>query len=70
MFIQIDNVRIKLSTIKEYRPCRQTVDTKRWYLELKGNNNARVFYFDTKKELDTCITVLDTLLKVTSTNVI
>ena len=34
------------------------------------SNSTKVVYFDTKKELDTCITVLDKLLKVTSTNVI
>lgn len=70
MFIKIDNVRIKLSSIKEYKPCRQTVDTKKWYLEINISNRNRIFYFDTKKELEHCISILDKLLKVTPTNTI
>lgn len=68
MFIQIDNIRIRVSTIREYKPCRQTVDTKKWYLELKCIGITRLFYFNNEKELNKCIKNLDDIFKVHSVN--
>lgn len=64
MYININGTRIKLSTIRQYKASKQTIDKQKPYLELKLVGSTQIFYFNNNHELNLILDSLDKHLKV------
>lgn len=64
MFVKIGKLRIKLSSIGEFRECGQTTVNQKWYIEIKVSGRNRLIYFDNEEEYKRVIEYLDKALKI------
>ena len=63
MFVQIQETRIKISSIGEYRKGSMMSNNK-WYLEVRVSGKTRSFAFDTQQEQEQMVTHLDSVCNV------
>lgn len=66
MFIQINNKRIKISSISRYNDEGYSQSTKKFRVSIKTSNVWESFYFDKEVEKDNVLKNLDNTLKVTA----
>lgn len=66
MFVQINNKRIKISSINRYNDEGYSQSTKKFRIALKISNVWESFYFDKEEEKDNVLKNLDNTLKVTA----
>ena len=64
MFIKIGSLRIKLSSIGEYKPSITPSNNQLWYIEIKVSGKNRIIYFSNKTDLDNIVIYIDKALKV------
>lgn len=65
MFIQINNKRIKITSINRYNDEGYSQSTKKFRITLKISNVWESFYFEKEVEKDNVLKNLDNALKVT-----
>lgn len=66
MFVQINNKRIKITSISRYNDEGYSQSTKKFRITLKISNVWENFYFDKEVEKDNVLKNLDNTLKVTA----
>jgi hypothetical protein len=66
MFIQINNKRIKITSISRYNEEGYSQSTKKFRITLKISNVWESFYFEKEVEKDNVLKNLDNALKVTA----
>lgn len=66
MFVQINNKRIKITSISRYNDEGYSQSTKKFRIALKISNVWGSFYFDKEVEKDNVLKNLDNTLKVTA----
>lgn len=66
MFVQINNKRIKITSISRYNDEGYSQSTKKLRITLKISNVWESFYFDKEVEKDNVLKNLDNTLKVTA----
>lgn len=64
MFVVIEDIRIRLSTIEEYEPKNSIADSTKCYLCIVIRGVTRNIYFNNREQLDIAIDNLDKILKV------
>ena len=64
MFIKIGKLRIKLSSIGEFREGGFAQSNSKWYIEIKVSGRNRLIYFDTEEEYNRIVVYLDKTLKI------
>lgn len=66
MFVQINNKRIKITSISRYNDEGYSQSIKKFRITLKISNVWESFYFDKEVEKDNVLKNLDNTLKVTA----
>lgn len=66
MFVQINNKRIKITSISRYNDEGYSQSTQKFRIALKIPNVWESFYFDKEVEKDNVLKNLDNTLKVTA----
>lgn len=66
MFVQINNKRIKITSISRYNDEGYSQSTQKFRIVLKISNVWESFYFDKEVEKDNVLKNLDNTLKVTA----
>jgi hypothetical protein len=66
MFVQINNKRIKITSIIRYNDEGYSQSTQKFRIALKISNVWESFYFDKEVEKDNVLKNLDNTLKVTA----
>jgi hypothetical protein len=66
MFVQINNKRIKITSISRYNDEGYSQSTQKFRIALKISNVWEIFYFDKEVEKDNVLKNLDNTLKVTA----
>lgn len=66
MFVQINNKRIKITSISRYNDEGYSQSTKKFRIVLKISNVWESFYFDKEVEKDNVLKNIDNTLKVTA----
>lgn len=64
MFVRINNVRFRITSISQYRKEGRNINTKKWYIYIKVSGKDIYFSFDTEEEADELINYLDKVLQV------